>query len=67
MIASDGVQSRLNQREELGSTRFSVQSNRVSCHRLGRNCIGIALNPTYAEMAARRIRDGAGIFAEISA
>jgi DNA modification methylase len=33
---------------------------------LGRNCIGIELNPSYAEMSERRIRADAGMFAEIA-
>jgi DNA modification methylase len=32
--------------------------------RLGRNCIGIELNPAYAAMAQRRIDDDAGMFAD---
>ena len=32
--------------------------------RLGRNAIGIELNPTYAEMARQRIADDAGLFFE---
>ena len=34
--------------------------------RLGRDCIGIELNPEYADMAARRLRKDAGMFAEVS-
>ncbi len=34
---------------------------------LGRNCIGIELNPEYAGMARRRIEHDAGMFAEIAA
>ena len=33
--------------------------------RLGRDAILIELNPEYAEMAAQRIRDDAGMFAEV--
>jgi DNA modification methylase len=33
---------------------------------LGRDCIGIELSQSYAEMAERRIRDDAGLFAEIA-
>jgi DNA modification methylase len=36
----------------------------VVCNELRRNCIGIELNPSYAEMANARLRDEAGIFAE---
>jgi DNA modification methylase len=35
--------------------------------RLGRNAILIELNPEYAEMAERRIRGDAGMFAEVTA
>jgi DNA modification methylase len=35
--------------------------------RLGRDCIGIDLSPAYAEMAQRRFRDDAGMFAQIAA
>lgn len=35
--------------------------------RLRRNCIGIELNPAYAEIARNRIHRDAGMFAEISA
>jgi site-specific DNA-methyltransferase (adenine-specific) len=35
--------------------------------RLGRDCIGIELNPVYAAMARRRIEDDAGMFAEVAA
>ena len=34
--------------------------------RLGRDCIGIELNPDYADMAKRRIEGDAGMFAEIN-
>jgi DNA modification methylase len=35
--------------------------------RLGRNAILLELNPTYAEMARRRIANDAGMFAEVAA
>jgi DNA modification methylase len=35
--------------------------------RLGRNAILLELNPTYAEMARRRISSDAGMFAEVAA
>ena len=35
--------------------------------RLGRHCIGIELSPKYAAMAERRIRDDAGMFANLAA
>ena len=35
--------------------------------RLGRDCIGVELNPAYAEMARRRIEADAGLFAEVAA
>ena len=34
---------------------------------LGRNCIGIEINPGYAVMAERRLREDAGMFADIAA
>jgi DNA modification methylase len=34
---------------------------------LGRDCIGIELAPSYAAMSERRVRDDAGMFAEIAA
>ena len=34
--------------------------------RLGRNCIGIELNPEYAAMAERRLRRDAGMFADVN-
>ena len=33
---------------------------------LGRDCVGIELNPKYADMAERRIHKDAGLFAEVS-
>lgn len=33
--------------------------------RLGRNCIGIELNPSYAEMARKRIEGDGGMFASV--
>jgi DNA modification methylase len=33
---------------------------------LGRHCIGLELNPQYAAMAERRIRDDAGLFAQVA-
>jgi hypothetical protein len=34
---------------------------------LGRDCIGIELAPSYAAMSERRVRDDAGMFAQIAA
>ena len=34
--------------------------------RLGRDCIGIELNPEYADMAKRRIEGDAGMLAEVN-
>jgi DNA modification methylase len=34
---------------------------------LGRDCIGIELSESYARMAENRIRNDAGMFAEIAA
>jgi site-specific DNA-methyltransferase (adenine-specific) len=39
----------------------------IVADRLGRNAILIELNPEYAEMAERRIRKDAGLFAEVTA
>ena len=36
------------------------------CQRLGRNYIGIELNPEYVEMSKRRIREDAPLFSEIT-
>lgn len=35
--------------------------------RLGRDCIGIELNPEYAAMARKRLIADAGMFAEVAA
>lgn len=45
---------------------FGAGTTGLVADRLGRNCIGIELNPTYASMAERRIRDDAPLFAEVS-
>lgn len=34
--------------------------------RLGRSCVGIELNPEYADMATRRIKSDAGLFADVN-
>lgn len=46
---------------------FGAGTTGLVADRLGRNCIGIELNPDYAAMAERRIRNDAGMFAQISA
>ena len=43
---------------------FGAGTTGLVADRLQRNCIGIELNPTYAAMAERRIRDDAPLFAE---
>lgn len=39
----------------------------IAAHRLGRSCIGIELNPAYAEIARNRIHRDAPLFAELPA
>jgi DNA modification methylase len=38
----------------------------LAADRLGRDCIGIELNPDYAEMARRRIAGDSPLFAEVA-
>lgn len=45
---------------------FGAGTTGLVADRLGRNCIGIELNPEYAEIARRRIRDDAGMFGEVA-
>jgi hypothetical protein len=44
---------------------FGAGTTGLVADRLGRDCIGIELNPAYAAMAKRRIEDDAPLFAEI--
>jgi DNA modification methylase len=44
---------------------FGAGTTGLVADQLGRDCIGIELNPTYAEMAERRIRGDAGMFADV--
>ena len=44
---------------------FGAGTTGLVADRLGRNCIGIELNHEYAAMAERRLREDAGMFAEI--
>ncbi len=46
---------------------FGAGTTGLVADRLGRDCIGIELNPQYAEMAERRLRNDGGMFAEVSA
>jgi DNA modification methylase len=46
---------------------FGAGTTGLVADRLGRDCIGIELNPEYAETAERRIADDAGLFASIEA
>jgi DNA modification methylase len=45
---------------------FGAGTTGLVADRLGRNCIGIELNPEYAEMAMRRIHGDSGLFADVS-
>jgi DNA modification methylase len=44
---------------------FGAGTTGLVADRLGRDCIGIELNPSYAAMAERRIKDDAPLFAEV--
>lgn len=46
---------------------FGAGTTGIVAHRLGRNCIGIELNPEYARMAEERIREDGSLFTEIVA
>lgn len=46
---------------------FGAGTTGMVADRLQRNCIGIELNPAYAEIARNRISGDAGMFAEIAA
>jgi DNA modification methylase len=46
---------------------FGAGTTGLVADRLQRNCIGIELNPEYAEIARRRIADEAGMFGEVKA
>jgi DNA modification methylase len=46
---------------------FGAGTTGLVSDRLQRNCIGIELNPEYAELARRRIADEAGMFGEVRA
>jgi DNA modification methylase len=45
---------------------FGAGTTGMVADRLGRDCIGIELNPEYAELARRRIEGDAGLFAEVA-
>lgn len=44
---------------------FGAGTTGLVCDQLKRNCIGIELNPEYIKMAANRIKDDGGMFAEV--
>jgi DNA modification methylase len=44
---------------------FGAGTTGLVADRLGRNCVGIEINPEYAAMAERRIKSDAGMFAEV--
>lgn len=44
---------------------FGSGTTGLVADRLGRNCVGVELNPKYAELARRRIEAEAGMFAQI--
>lgn len=44
---------------------FGAGTTGLVANQEGRNCIGIELNPEYADMAARRIQDECPMFTEI--
>jgi DNA modification methylase len=46
---------------------FGAGTTGLVADRLQRNCIGIELNPEYAEIARRRIADEAGMFGDVRA
>jgi DNA modification methylase len=46
---------------------FGAGTTGLVADRLGRDCIGIELNPEYAAIAERRIQGDAGMFAEVRA
>ncbi len=50
-----------------GLRDFGAGTTGLVADRLGRDAIGIELNPAYAEMAKRRIERDAGLFAQIAA
>jgi adenine-specific DNA methylase len=46
---------------------FGAGTTGLVADRLGRDCIGIELNPAYCAMARGRIADDAGMFAAVAA
>ncbi len=46
---------------------FGAGTTGLVADRLGRNCIGIELNPEYAAIAQRRLNADAGLFSEVEA
>lgn len=46
---------------------FGAGTTGLVADRLGRDCIGIELNPEYAAIAERRIQGDAGLFAQVEA
>lgn len=45
---------------------FGAGTTGLVADQLGRDCIGIELNPTYAEMARKRIQQDAGMFGNVN-
>ena len=45
---------------------FGAGTTGMVADRLQRNCIGIELNPAYAEIARNRISDDAGMFGQVA-
>ena len=45
---------------------FGAGTTGLVADRLGRDCIGIELNPDYAAMGRRRVEDDAGLFADVA-
>lgn len=46
---------------------FGAGTTGLVADRLGRDCIGIELNPEYAAIAERRIKGDSPLFAEVAA
>jgi predicted RNA methylase len=45
---------------------FGAGTTGLVADRLGRNCVGIELNPEYAEIARRRIAGDSPLFADVA-
>jgi site-specific DNA-methyltransferase (adenine-specific) len=44
---------------------FGSGTTGLVADRLGRNCIGIELNPAYAQIASKRLHNDGGMFADV--